>query len=993
MSVTDSEREMLSSAECVCGEELLQSGPGRSWKYRPFGDPPELTDGPRSPWSWSTMAPGGGLLLCLVAAVSQHRQIPVVSTGPVGPDPGGPDPHRVLCRDGMRVDVLARPAQSCTPHSIRARVPVKIDPGYVISQGFCAAPHAAIMSFPLDRCEDVVGLRLSSSDPHFTVNADGTIVVDVVSMVTKTRSFGVWVNTGRGPPRRVDVQLIPDSEQLQQYSLHAQSAPWNQVHRRFKRRWSPLPFNIIENDLPPFPKEVELIGSDSSVNFSVYYTIHGPGVSEPPMKLFSVVRDTGMVTVNGPVDREQYPKLVFEARVMDVVTGRQTDRPLDITVLVVDVNDNPPTFSGSMNFHIEEQSSPDREVGVVTATDRDQQGTLHTMIKFTLLTGNQLFNIHPKTGMITTKSGTLDREVQTTIPVVVEIRDMNGERTGLFNTATATIRLVDINDNPPTFTQTVLKARVEENRADVLVLRIPVEDRDEVNTTNWKAKFVVVQGNENNNFRVDTDPKTNEGLLYVVKPLDHEKGKVVELVVSAQNEAPLVKTSTSWNTIPVELSVGDVDEGPEFFPLNKVIKVRENTPNGTVLGSYQALDPETKSNAGIRYYKMSDPGHWLSVGETTGELKVTNTIDLESPLVTNAMYNITVKAVDLSSKSGMGMVTLVIEDANDNVPELVDKVLVLCEIEEQKGSVTVTAHDADILPYSSPFNFQLAEEAQRKWRLRDAQNTSVVLEQAVDMVRGEYKVPLRITDLQDKGGVQVVTVRVCRCLGGQCVATRSSVSVGAWGVLAVLLAVAMLLMLCLLFVFVCNSMGEKKYMDESGGGMLLQSNTEAPGEEVKSSDLLMLPTLGGMDTKDSGGMGLLDQNENMSHLTMGGRRDFMTSVQHQNSFYSSGGGHYQGGANYSDLLYQKQANLSMLNTWETNKLYLEEKLDYFGGGLDVCHGHDLTHAYQYEGEGSAAGSVGCCSGIDDSDGLEFLETLGPKFKTLASICLNKQDSE
>ncbi|CAL8255988.1 unnamed protein product [Merluccius merluccius] len=888
------------------------------------------------------MAPGGVLLLCLVAAV------------------------------------LARPAQSCTPNSIRARVPVKIDPGYVISQ------------VPLDRCGDV-GLRLSSSDPHFTVNADGTIVVDVVSMVTKTRSFGVWVNTGRGPPRRVDVQLIPDSEQ---------SAPWNQVHRRFKRRWSPLPFNIIENDLPPFPKEVELIGSDSSVNFSVYYTIHGPGVSEPPMKLFSVVRETGMVTVNGPVDREQYPKLVFEARVMDVVTGRQTDRPLDITVLVVDVNDNPPTFTGSMNFHIEEQSSPGQEVGVVTATDRDQQGTLHTMIKFTLLTGNQLFNIHPKTGMITTKSGTLDREVQTTIPVVVEIRDMNGGRTGLFNTATATVRLVDINDNPPTFTQTVLKARVEENRADVLVLRIPVEDRDQVNTTNWKAKFVVVQGNENNNFRVDTDPKTNEGLLYVVKPLDHEKGKVVELVVSAQNEAPLVKTSTSWNTIPVELSVGDVDEGPEFFPLNKVIKVRENTPNGTVLGSYQALDPETKSNAGIRYFKMTDPGQWLSVGETTGELKVTNTIDLESPLVTNAMYNITVKAVDLSSKSGMGMVTLVIEDTNDNVPELVDKVLVLCEIEDQKGSVTVTAHDADILPYSSPFNFQLAEEAQRKWRLRDAQNTSVVLEQAVDMVRGEYKVPLRITDLQDKGGVQVVTVRVCRCLGGQCVANRSSVSVGAWGVLAVLLAVAMLLMLCLLFVFVCNSMGEKKYMDESGGGMLLQSNTEAPGEEVKSSDLLMLPTLGGMDTKDSGGMGLLDQNENMSHLTMGqqnvhqsGRRDFMTSVQHQNSFYSSGGGHYQGGANYSDLLYQKQANLSMLNTWETNKLYLEEKLDYFGGGLDVCHGHDLTHAYQYEGEGSAAGSVGCCSGIDDSDGLEFLETLGPKFKTLASICLNKQDSE
>lgn len=62
-----------------------------------------------------------------------------------------------------------------------------------------------------------------------------------------------------------------------------------------------------------------------------------------------------------------------------------------------------------------------------------------------------------------------------------------------------------------------LKARIEENNADVLVLRIPVEDRDEVKTINWNAKFVVIQGNENNNFRVDTDPKTNEGLLYVIK--------------------------------------------------------------------------------------------------------------------------------------------------------------------------------------------------------------------------------------------------------------------------------------------------------------------------------------------------------------------------------------------------------------------------------------------------------------------------------------------
>lgn len=51
----------------------------------------------------------------------------------------------------------------------------------------------------------------------------------------------------------------------------------------------------------------------------------------------------------------------------------------------------------------------------------------------------------------------------------------------------------------------------------MLVTRIPVEDKDLVNTPNWKALFEVTKGNESGNFRMETDPKTNEGLLYVIK--------------------------------------------------------------------------------------------------------------------------------------------------------------------------------------------------------------------------------------------------------------------------------------------------------------------------------------------------------------------------------------------------------------------------------------------------------------------------------------------
>lgn len=49
-----------------------------------------------------------------------------------------------------------------------------------------------------------------------------------------------------------------------------------------------------------------------------------------------------------------------------------------------------------------------------------------------------------------------------------------------------------------------------------------------------------------------------------------------------------------------------------------------------------------------RYYKLNDPGNWITVVESTGELKVANTIDRESPLVSNDRYNISIKAVDES---------------------------------------------------------------------------------------------------------------------------------------------------------------------------------------------------------------------------------------------------------------------------------------------------------------------------------------------------------
>lgn len=75
---------------------------------------------------------------------------------------------------------------------------------------------------------------------------------------------------------------------------------------------------------------------------------------------------------------------------------------------------------------------------------------------------------------------------------------------------------------------------------------------------------------------------------------------MIDLEIMARNEADLTGTTAQWNTIPIKVAVGDVDEGPEFTAPTVRFHVKENTANGTVIGTYTAVDPETKSSNGIR---------------------------------------------------------------------------------------------------------------------------------------------------------------------------------------------------------------------------------------------------------------------------------------------------------------------------------------------------------------------------------------------------------
>ncbi|XP_067240946.1 desmocollin 2-like protein [Chanodichthys erythropterus] len=873
--------------------------------------------------------------------------------------------------------VVFQNTESCELRPVLAQVPKRLPAGYVISEGTEELTLKGCAAKPV---------TFTSSDPDFAVNTDGTIVT-VRGLVITTKRFSVLVHDERGLDWRVDVILSCKNEAPQKSSSVA--------HKRIKRRWRPLPFTLYENDSPPFPKDLEMIASDSSVNYTVRYEISGQGVTTEPVGLFILIKETGMLRVTRAVDREQYPEFKFIARVYDQ-NGREVDENLPITVIVEDKNDNAPEFIGGRVFTVEERCRAGTFIGKVNATDKDLANTLHTKIKFTLLNATDMFSIDPSTGVLTAKTNTLDREAQDKVSVNIEIRDMDGAPKGLFNRGIVVITLTDVNDNPPTFKEKLYKAKVQENQENVLVTRIPVEDKDLVNTPNWKALFEVTKGNESGQFRMETDPKTNEGLLYVIKGLDFEKTPVVNLEITARNEVPLVGTDATWLSVPLELSVGDEDEGPEFNPGILYLKVKENVPNGTVIGTYKALDPETKSSNGIKYYKMTDPGNWITVVENTGELKTSNTIDRESPLVHDDKYNITIRAVDESKKIGKGMVIIQIEDDNDNMPVIPGTDLVICNKGDTLSSVLVEAVDLDKPPYSTPFIFELGAENDGKWKLKDKTDSSVVLEQAVVMPNGLYTVPILVKDLQGIGKEQTVNVRVCSCEreengAGVCGARSASTSLGSLGILALVLSSLLLLLLCLLLIFICSTKRDKLYIsDDSGtGGMLLKSNTEAPGEEVKDGALMIIP---GGDVVDgslqSGGMDIKYVTSTAGRygqqlIQGGGVYNTTTQDFGTEKYYTSG--HYDNNL-YGNAVFQKFSNTSALDTWKTNGRYLDRKLAYFGDEEEGRYADDLLKTYGNEGAGSLAGSVGCCSLLGEQESMDFLNTLGPKFRPLADVC-------
>ncbi|NWR73816.1 DSG2 protein, partial [Centropus unirufus] len=794
---------------------------------------------------------------------------------------------------------------------------------------------------------------------------------------------------------------------------------------RQKREWTVPPAFIREEEDNSYKNPIARIHSDlENMGVVVTYTISGQGVTEPPYGLFVINGKTGDLNITGRVDREKTPVLLLRGHALDK-TGAKLEEPIDLPIKIVDINDNFPVFSHEVFVgSVEELSETGTIVMRINATDADEPNNLNSKIAFRIVSQSPsaAFSMDKDTGEVRVARINLDRETQSSYSLVVEAKDRGGEVGGNAATCALEIKILDVNDNLPVVENRTFEGSIEENRANVEIMRIKVFDKDEEFSDNWLANFSFVSGNEGGFFRIVTDAQKNEGILTLVKELDYEKMQSLNLGIVVTNKAEFhksIKHTYRAQTIPIKINVINVQEGPMFLSRPKIIDASEKLQIGQVIGQYQAYDEDTgRAAERIIYMKGRDAANWITVDPVTGEIRLAKNLDYESSHVVNGTYMITMLAVTTDSprKTVTGTVIIQVRDENDNCPVIVNPVQTVCS---NTKLVDVTANDLDGYPNSDPFSFTVMDEPEgtaKKWIIASRNGTSIQLAPQ-DLKPGRTEVPILIKDFQGFSCAQPQSLRlsVCTCADdGVCkekfIGTKS-VGLGPAAVALIILAFLLLLFLPLLLLLCPCGSGAKGFaaIPDYSEAMLRQWNSEGAAPEEKALLSLIPPTgleksggaptaaaaaagMNGVETEAGGGSSASHVRE--YHNTIRQER-----LEEQRKLLS--------GPEYGALAVRgaegiagaegKMVTAGGLTVGATGAMNEEFLRDYFNDKAvsfadedEAQAANDCLLVYSQGESGSPHGSVGCCSFIDGDLDDHFLDDLGDKFKTLAEICIGRQ---
>uniref|UniRef100_H3AQ83 FAT atypical cadherin 4 n=1 Tax=Latimeria chalumnae TaxID=7897 RepID=H3AQ83_LATCH len=432
-------------------------------------------------------------------------------------------------------------------------------------------------------------------------------------------------------------------------------------------------FNILDvNDNPPVfnlssystsvmedrPAESSILviratDADDGINSQLAYSI----ASGDPLGHFSV-NSSGILSIKQSLDRESqsFYNLIVQVHDMPRFPSARFTSTAQVSIILLDVNDNPPSFTSPKLTYIQENTPIDTIVFKAQATDPDSGP--NSYVEYMLLSnlGNK-FSIGTIDGEMRL-IGELDREEVCNYTLTVLATDKG--KPPLSSSMDVTVIVLDINDNNPVFSQSIYEVEIGENTLTGMdLVQVTASDADE--GTNGQIRYTIISGNTNGEFRIDSVT----GVISVAKPLDREMRPSYSLTVQAVDRG----SSPLSDTTIVAITLTDVNDFLPVFELSPyIVNVQENVKGlpKTVL-QVVARDDDQGMNSQLTYSLLGGNEDGAFTLSTSGQLSLVQSLDRE----TKEQYVLLITATDSGSPAltGTGTVTLVVDDINDNVPK------------------------------------------------------------------------------------------------------------------------------------------------------------------------------------------------------------------------------------------------------------------------------------------------------------------------------------
>ncbi|XP_013816975.2 protocadherin beta-15-like [Apteryx mantelli] len=357
------------------------------------------------------------------------------------------------------------------------------------------------------------------------------------------------------------------------------------------------------------------VGANGEIRYSFGQAV---GHSHSAFKIDPV---SGEIRVTQRLDFEAAEKHELSVRASD---GGGLSALCKVVVEVVDVNDNAPELVvSSFSSPLAESALPGTVVGLFVVKDRDAGDNGKVVCS---LEDQPSFSLRPayKNYYELVTASALDREERAQYVLAVTAADAGSPP--LTTTQTFTVDISDVNDNAPVFNQTSYTMYVRENNEPAALVGA-VRAADEDVGPNSKVSYSLAPARPAERApRSYVSVNSENGKVFVLRPLDYEQVRQLEVVVSAADSG---SPSLSANVTVRIVVVDENDNAPVVLhpaqdsspPSSELVPTSAEA--GYLVTKVVAVDADSGQNSWLSYHllKATEPG-LFAVGAQTGEVRL-----------------------------------------------------------------------------------------------------------------------------------------------------------------------------------------------------------------------------------------------------------------------------------------------------------------------------------------------------------------------------------